>query len=184
MQAQAQQTIVNRLTGIVTFKAPVYKEVAEDTTATQSAALIVVVVAVLVGLIGSAIGGSRSIIAAAVSTIVSQLIGWVIGAWLLAFVAKTLFQGDTNTSEMLRVTGYTSVFQILGIIPVLGIIGSILQIIANVIGIREAAGFDTTKAILTAIIAGVIVFIITAIIIAIFAAIFIALGIGAAVLSQ
>jgi hypothetical protein len=39
-----------------------------------------------------------------------------------------------------------------------------LQIIGNIIGVREAAEFDTTKAILTSIIAGVIVFIVVAVI--------------------
>ena len=173
MQMQASSSLMDRLVGIITFKAPVYKEVAEDTTATGSAALIVIVVAVLAGLVGGIIGGSRGLIGSLVTTVVIQLIGWVIGSWLLAFIAKQFFKGDTDTGEMLRVTGYTSIFNILGIIPFLGIIGSILQIVANIIGIREAAGFDTTKAILTAIIAGVIVFVIGLIIAGIFAAIFV-----------
>ena len=81
-------------------------------------------------------------------------------------VAKTFFQGKTNTGEMLRVTGFTYVFQILGVIPVVGgLVGAILSIIGNIIGVREAAEFDTTKAILTSIIAGVIAFIIVAIIV-------------------
>ena len=74
---------------------------------------------------------------------------------------------------MLRVTGHTAVFQILGVIPVIGIIGGILQAVANVIGVREAAGFDTTKAVLTVVIEFIIVFIVTAIIAAIFTAILI-----------
>jgi hypothetical protein len=45
---------------------------------------------------------------------------------------------------------------------------AILSIIGNVIGIREAAEFDTTKAILTAIIAGVIVFIVVAVLTGLF----------------
>jgi hypothetical protein len=179
MQMQAQGSLMNRLMGVVTFKAPVYKEIAEDKSATQTAALIVVVVAVVVGVIGGIVGGSRSFIGNLISTIVIQLLVWAISSWVLAFVAKTFFQGDTDTGEMLRVTGHTSVFNLLGIIPFLGIIGGILQAVANVIGIREAAGFDTTKAILTAVIAWVVGFIITMIITAIFAAIFI----GAAVVS-
>ncbi|MCL4505866.1 MAG: YIP1 family protein [Chloroflexi bacterium] len=165
---------MNRLTGIVTFKAPVYREVAEDTTATQSAALIVIVVAVIVGIVNGVL--SRSFIGTLLVVVITQLIGWGLGSWVLAFVAKQFFQGDTNTSEMLRVTGYTSVFRIIGVIPFLGIVGAILQIVANIIGIREAAGFDTTKAILTAIISGIIVFIVTLIIGFILAAI----GLGAA----
>ncbi len=171
---QAQGPLVSRLTGIVTFKAPVYKEVAEDKSATQTAALIVVVVAVVVGVISGIFSGS--FIGSLLVTVVGQLIAWALGSWVLAFVAKTLFQGDTDTGEMLRVTGHTAIFLIIGVIPFLGIIGRILQIVANVIGVREAAGFDTTKAILTAIITGVIIFIVTLIIGLILAAI----GISAA----
>jgi hypothetical protein len=164
MQAQATGSLVNRLVGIVTFKTPVYKEVAEDKTATSMAAIIVIVVAVLVGLISGLIGSGRSLIYTLIYTVAVQLIAWGVGSWLLAFIAKQLFHGDTDTGEMLRVTGYTSIFQILGIIPVLGIIGSILQAVANIIGIREAASFDTTKAILTVVIEWAIILIITVII--------------------
>jgi len=164
MQAQATDSLVNRLIGIITFKTPVYKEVAEDKTATSMAAIIVVVVAVLVGLISGLISNGRGVVYTLVYTVAAQLIGWAVGSWLLAFIAKQFFHGDTDTSEMLRVTGYTSIFQILGIIPLVGIIGSLLQAVANVIGVREAAGFDTTKAILTVVIEWVIILIITAII--------------------
>ncbi len=169
MQAQATDSLVNRLIGIITFKTPVYKEVAEDKTATSMAAIIVVVVAVLVGLISGLISSGRSLVYTLAYTIIVQLIGWAIGSWLLAFIAKQFFHGDTDTGEMLRVTGHTSIFQILGVIPFLGIIGSILQAVANVIGIREAAGFDTTKAILTVVIEWVIILVISGIIGAILA---------------
>jgi hypothetical protein len=143
----------------------VYKEVAEDKTATSMAAIIVVVVAVLVGLISGLFNSVQGLVYSLVYSIVVQLIIWAIGSWLLAFIAKQFFHGDTDTSEMLRVTGYTSIFQILGVIPVVGsIIGGLLQAVANVIGIREAAGFDTTKAILTVVIEWVIVLIIIVII--------------------
>lgn len=180
MQAQATDSLVNRLMGIITFKAPVYKEVAEDKTATSTAAIIVVVVAVLVGLISGLFNSGQGMGYALVYTIATQLIGWAIGSWLLAFIAKQFFHGDTDTGEMLRVTGHTSIFQILGVIPFLGIIGSILQAVANVIGIREAAGFDTTKAILTVVIEWVIIFIITSIIAVIVGGLFV----GAALMSQ
>ncbi len=173
MQAQAQQTMMSRLMGIITFKAPVYKEVAEDKTATTTALIIVAVVSVLTGLILGLLTGN--FVYELIVNVVTQLVLWVVSAWVLAFVAKQFFKGDTDTSEMLRVTGYTNVFRILGIIPVIGgLIGGILQAVANIIGVREAAGFDTTKALLTAIIAWIIGFIIAAIITAIFGAIFFA----------
>ena len=174
MNSSTSSTLINRLQGIVMFKAPVYKEVAEDTTATNSA-LIVVIISVVVNIIAGALyARERGIVAALLIAILSAVVGWVIGSWLTAFVAKTFFKGDTNTGEMMRVLGHTYIFNVLAIIPVIGApIGSILVIVANIIGIREAAGFDTTKAILTAIIVGVIVFVIIAVITGIIAVAFI-----------
>jgi hypothetical protein len=158
-----QESLVSRLTGIVTFKAPVYKEVADDPAALTPALIIVIVVAVLVGLIGGLIG--NTLVFSLVVTVVSQLITWLLGSWLLAFIAKLFFKGNATTSSMLRIMGHTAIFQILGVIPVIGIIGGILQAVANVIGVREANGFDTTKAILTVIIEFVVVLVITGIIV-------------------
>lgn len=184
--------MLNRIIGVLTLRAPVYKEIAHDPAATNQAAIIAIISA-LIGGVGSyfaaqatmamvsqiagadgavaAAGAAPSLIGSVVSGVIASLIGWVIGSWLLAFVAKTFFKGETNMSEMLRVNGYTRAFgfvQILAFIPCLGgligLIAAVLGIVGNVIGIREAAGFDTTKAVLTAIIAGVITFLIAAVI--------------------
>ncbi len=162
--------------GVITLKAPTYRKIADDNGLTGEAAIIVLVVSALVGFAGAFMGavpggGAVGVVTAvlfAVVSIIVALIAWVVGSWLTAFVATTFFKGKTNTSEMMRVTGYTRIFGILGVIPILGIVGAILSIIGNVIGIREAAEFDTTKAILTAIIAGVIVFIVVAVLTGIF----------------
>ena len=177
MNTSSSSSLINRLQGIVTFKAPVYREVAEDTTATNSA-LIVVIISVVVNIIAGALfARERGIVGALLISVLSAVVGWLIGSWLTAFVAKTFFQGNTNTGEMMRVLGHTYIFNILNIIPVIGsFAASILVIIANVIGIREAAGFDTTKAILTAIIVGVIVFVIIAVLTGIIAAAIIGAG--------
>jgi hypothetical protein len=95
-----------------------------------------------------------------------------VAAFALDFVARQFFQGRSTFQQMLRVTGYTSVFGIVGsilaLIPCVGalaaLIAVVLQVIGNIIGIREAAGLDNTKAILTAIIAGVLVFIVAAVV--------------------
>jgi len=86
--------------------------------------------------------------------------------------------GKTDTSEMLRVTGYVEVFSLVGVLSVLGLItpallcvvgiigfiAAILRLIGYVIGVREAAEFSTTNAIITAVIAAVVNFIIFAVI--------------------
>jgi len=175
---------MDRLMGILTLKAPVYKEVAEDRSATSTAGMIVIAVAIIVGIINGLLAGGNGagvIIGTIILSIILTPIGWFLNAWLLAFVAKSFFQGDTDTGEMLRVTGYAAIFRLAGVIPIIGgLISLVLGIIASIIGIREAANVDNTKAILIAIIAGVIaaiaVFILTAIILIPLAAIGLATG--------
>lgn len=159
--------IMSRIMGVITLKAPVYREIADDTTATSQAAIIVVIFALvaagvgaaIVGVLGSSLpqgsqfGQSLNPVAAALRSFVDILIGWVVGSWVFAFVSKTFFGGKTNTGEMLRVFGFTQVFQIFAIIPCCGwAIAWVLGIIGAIIGIREASEFDTGKAVITGIV--------------------------------
>ncbi len=176
---------MDRIMGVLTLKAPTYRQIADDPSATTPAAIIVVVVALLQGILGAVVLQSLGAqlpqtpglvtatnpIAFAVRTILSAIIGWFIVSWVLAFVSKTFFGGKTNTSEMLRVFGFTQLFAIIGIIPCLGIIGWILSIIGAIIGIREASEFDTGKAILTGIIGLVVLIVVGLVIGAILAAV-------------
>jgi hypothetical protein len=189
---QQKSSLMERLLGIITFKAPIYKEIAEDQDATGIAAVIVVVVAIFVGFVSGLFqtgqinaqfadqGVSMDLnplvagVFGAVIQPVFSLIGWGIGSWLLALIASKFFEGKTNTSEMLRVLGFTYIFNILGIIPCVGIVGWVLSIVGAVIGIREAAEFDTGKAVLTvvieiAIIIGIFILLFACLFFAIFA---------------
>src|SRR5207248_2792494 len=107
------RSIGDRIMGILTYKAPTYREVAEDTTATGQAATIVIVMAVLTAILGWAItaargSGAGSPIGTAIGNLLGTLIGWLVSAWVLAWVSTTFFNGKTNTGEMLRVTGFVA----------------------------------------------------------------------------
>lgn len=182
---------MDRIIGIVTFKSETYREVAEDTTATTKAGIIVAIVAIITGISSGVMTAFRldtetfiMIIMAIfipIVQIVASLLGWLLGGWLNATVATKLFNGDTDTGEMLRVFGYSRIFQLLAAIPIVGIVGAILSVIGNVIGIREAAEFSTGKAVGTAIISGLIVFLVVgAIVGSITAVLMVVLGIGGA----
>lgn len=191
MAPMSSASLMDRLMGIITLKPAAYKAVAEDRSATSMAAMIVIAVAIILGIItgiegaaGTTTSTAGIVIGAIISSIILTPIGWLINGWLLAFVAKTFFQGDTDTGEMLRVTGFASVFRLAGIIPIIGgLIALVLGIIANVIGIREAANLDTTKAVLTAIIAAVIAFIAVLILTLIIAIPLVALGLATGAVS-
>lgn len=171
--------IMSRIMGVITLKAPVYREIADDTTATSQAAIIVVIFALVAAGVGAAViaalgssipqgsqfGQSLNPVAVAIRSFLQIIIGWLLGSWVFAFVSKTFFGGKTNTGEMLRVFGFTQVFQIFAIIPCCGwLIAWILGIIGAIIGIREASEFDTGKAVITGIVGLVALFIVYVII--------------------
>ncbi len=170
--------MLDRIMGVITLKAPVYRQIADDTTATGQAATIVIIVTLIQGFFNGLVGqdGSVSIVGAIIGAIVTVCVGllaWLVSAWILAAVAKAL-GGKTDTGEMLRVTGYVDIFNLVAILNVavlvssalscitglLGIVIGILALIGYVIGVREAAEFDTTKAIIAAIVAALINFVI------------------------
>ncbi len=180
--------MIDQLMGVITLKASTYRQIADDKNLTTTAAIIVVVSIVVASFFEHLVvvapdlsSSSISIVAGIVGAIVDVIvgvIGWAVGAWILAFVAKSFFQGKTDTGEMLRVTGYVHVFNLVGILTILGaitpallciaglvgLVAAILRLIGYFIGVREAAEFSTVNAIITAIIAAVIEFIIVAVI--------------------
>lgn len=187
----APSSFFQRLLGVITLKAPIYRELAHDTNGTMQAAIVVVVVALVVGAI-AAYGANLQLFGAGsvpgvpvpepaknplgrgIVMVIQELLIWVAGAYVIAAVAKNMFRGKTDTGEMLRVFGFTRVFQILLVLgvfngtlaAVVSIAGLVLSIIGSVIGIREATGFTTGRA----AIIGVFAITLVAIIIAFFTA--------------
>ncbi len=170
--------MLNRIIGVITLKAPVYREIADDKTATGQAAMIFIIVTLIsgfftglvqttsAGTVQASLGGA---LVGAIIGLIVGLIGWVLSAFILAFVAGRL-DGKTDTSEMLRVTGFVSVFNLVSILLVLNLVSStfscltgivvyvaaIALLVGYVIGVREAAEFTTAKAIITGIIATIV----------------------------
>jgi len=165
---------MNRLIGIITFRAPVYREVAHDPAALTPAAIVVVIVTIVTALLSSALGTNPLGLAATVATsLTSVLINWLLASALTAFVANQFFRGQSSTAELLRIFGFTYAFQLLIIVPFAGAIAAaILSIIATVLAIRESAGFDTQKAVLTAIISGVILFVLSLVVASVVGSVF------------
>jgi hypothetical protein len=88
-------TMVNRLIGIVTFKAPVYREVAHDPAALTPASVIVVISTVLIALLSGLLGTNPLGLAAiAASSVVTVLISWLLASALTAFIANKFFGGQ------------------------------------------------------------------------------------------
>ncbi len=178
--------MLDRIMGVITLKAPVYREIADDQTATTQAGIIVVVVALITGFVSGLVQvGSdgvvhTSLIGAVLGAVVGvglSLLSWVVASWVLSAVSGAM-GGKTNTSEMLRVTGYVQIFSLVSILNLavlassalacltglMGLVVGILALIGYLIGVREAAEFTTGKAIVAALVAAVINFLITVVV--------------------
>ena len=83
-------------------------------------------------------------------------------------MGTSLFGGEADLGEMLRVIGFAYAPQFLGIIPCIGwLIGAIWTLIAGFIAVRQGLDLDNTKAFLTIVI-GFVVYIVGAVIVGVF----------------
>jgi len=180
--------MTNRVIRAALLDVNLYEEVEADTSLTQEALMVVILVSVLNGIggfLGGLIGGS--IVAALLGLIIGVVLGvinYYIWAYVTYLVGTNLFDGTADVGELLRTLGYASGPRALGVLAfipclgaLIGLAGAIWALVAGVVAVRQALDFDTTKAILTVIVGWVIVLIITAIVAAVFGTIF---GIGMA----
>lgn len=179
--------MINRVIRAAMLDVDLYEEVEADTSLTQEALVVIILVSIaggigtfLGGLIGGNIGGA---LIGLILAVVFGVINYYIWAYVTLFVGTNLFGGTADLGEMLRTLGYASgprALTILGFIPCVGwliaLVGWIWSLVAAIIAVRQALDFDTTKAVLTGIIGWVIILIITIVISALF-------GIGVAGLS-
>lgn len=167
----------DRIIGVFKLDTAVFAEIEHDQTATSQAAVIVAIVAVLSAIgsgIGAAIGGRGGALGSILFALVWTFIGWIIWSAVTYFVGTSLFDGQADMGEMMRVIGYAYAPQMLGIIPCIGsLVGGIWSLIASFVAIKEGLDFDTVKAVATVVIGWLLVFILNLVLVSV-------LGIGAA----
>lgn len=147
--------MLNRIIGIFKLDVDTFEEIEADQSATGQAALVVLIVA-LIGALGGGIGASisgTSFINAFLSSLLSVFAGWVVWSFVTYIVGTSIFKGEADLGEMLRVIGFAYAPQILAIIPCIGLlVGGIWSLIAGFIAIRQGLDLDNTKAFLTIVI--------------------------------
>lgn len=185
--------LMNRIIGAFTFRREVYADVERDTSFTQTAWLIVAVVAFL-----NALGGNAGLLrdsfvswllGAIVSTIFA-VIGFAVAAFVMSWVGKTVFQAQVTFDEIVRTVGLAYVWNILGLLGIVGglsvalaclispltILGIILGFAASLIALKEALDLEWLQVIVTVVIGWIVIFLVNFL-----AGFFLAiLGIGAA----
>jgi hypothetical protein len=187
--------LMDRIMKVFTFKTEVYAEVEKDTSFTQTAWIIVAATNILnqIGVYfaatagvaaASAFAADAGVVVAApgplsiVTGTVAALVGFAVGAYVVAFVGKSMFQADVTFDEVVRVMGLASVWGILGIAGLLGAVvplliciisplllaGVVLSIASSAIAIKEALDLDWTKTIITVVISWIAIFIVSAVV--------------------
>ena len=158
----------DRVIGAMRLQPSTFEEVEHDASATSQAAMVVAAVAVA-GIIASI----RYItIPTAIMLVVFQLIGWVVGSFVVLLVGTKLFPGkntEADLGQMLRTMGFAQsagLFNVLGIIPFLGwlirLVVAIWILVAMVIAVKQALDYeDTIKAVIVCLVAWVIMFMVT-----------------------
>jgi len=188
-------SLMDRIIGAFTFKREVYADVKKDTSFTPTAWGIVIVVQLLnqlagylaagavaaatvgalgLGNVGTAMSGS---LVGSLISVVIAVVAFAVGAYVIMFVAKSMFQAKVTFDEVVRTVGLANVWGIVGVLIILtvispvflclsGIVGlaaAILSIIASAIAVKEAVGLDWTQTIITIVISWVVIFVVTAI---------------------
>ena len=143
--------MLNRLIRAASLDSHLYEEVEADTTALLPAMLVVVVVAISKGIATLASSGDFF---GLVIGIVFSLLSWAVWAFITYFVGTKILPSEfTHSSwgELARVTGFAQtpgLLFFLMLVPVVGIylfyVIGFWQLVAMVIGIRQALDYTST----------------------------------------
>jgi hypothetical protein len=164
----------DRIISAFTFRREVYKEVEGDTTFTQTAWLLVIVVAFFSQLGSRAADGLVGWLIGAVVGTVFAVIGFAVGAFIVNWVGRTVFDAEVTFEELVRTLGLAYVWNIVGVIGILGVLSDALAcllapvtFIAWIAGLvswfvaaKEALDLEWVQTIVTVIVGWVVVFVI------------------------
>ena len=157
---------MDRIIKALTFKTEVYSEVENDATFTNTAWLIVAVVSFLNQLGARASSNIGNWLLSAVIGTVFAVIAFVVATYVINLVGRVVFKADVDFGELLRTLGLAYVWQIVGLLGILGafsltlaclitpviFIGWILTVIAWFIAVKEALDLDWVPTIVTVVI--------------------------------
>jgi hypothetical protein len=161
--------MIDRVLRILRLDFAVFKEIESDPQATTEAAIIVVVTTLLSAL-GPAVFADN-VVTSFISSVVSGIVGWVVWSVVTYFIGMSVFGGKGTLEGMLRVIGYASAPNILGVfgvIPCLGWIaafaGWLLALVAGILAVSEGLDLSLGAAIGVVVIGWIAMVIVRAVI--------------------
>ena len=165
---------MDRIIKAFTFKTEVYSEVEQDLTFNNTAWLIVAVVSFLNQLGARASTNFGNWLLGAVIGTVFAVLGFAVATYVINLVGRIVFKADVNFGELLRTLGLAYVWQVVGLIGILGafsvalacitapviFIGWILTVVAWFIAVKEALDLDWVPTIVTVVIGWIVLIVV------------------------
>jgi len=119
--------MMDRIMKVFTFKQEVYKEVEDDASFTQTAWMIVAVVAFLGQMGANAalvhVEGGSWVLGTITGTIFA-VIGFAAGAFIISWAGKNFFNAEVTFEEMVRTLGLAYVWNIIGFLGIVSLVSS------------------------------------------------------------
>jgi len=167
--------LTERIIGAFTFRKGVYAEVEKDTSFTQTAWIIVAVVAFLNQLGSNASGNLINWLVGAVVGTIFAVLGFAVAALVINWVGRTVFNAEVTFEEMVRTLGLAYVWQVVGVFGVLSafsealqcilapvmVIVAIMTVVAWFVAAKEALDLEWVQTIITVILGWIALFVIT-----------------------
>ena len=167
--------MINRMTRAAQMNIDLYEEVEHDTSLSNEALQVVIIVSVAEGL-GILLSGlmKGQLVGGVVGGVVAAVLGvafWYLWSYLVLLVGTKLFNGTADFGEVSRTIAYAytpNVVKVLAFVPglggLVGLVAGIWSLVLGVVAVRQAMDFDTGKAIATVLVAGIIAFVVVAVI--------------------
>ncbi len=165
--------LMDRIIGAFTFRQGIYAEVEHDQSFTNTAWVLVVAVSILRGLGTAGFGeGFLGWLIGAVVIALFSVGGFALAAFLVSWVGKTMFNADTHFEEMVRVLGLAFVWNVVGVLGILGgfiscllapitLAAAVAGLVAWAFAAKEALDLEWGQTIIVILVGWVAAFVIT-----------------------
>jgi hypothetical protein len=158
--------LVNRIVRALSFQRDVYAEVENDTTFTNTAWGLVVVIAILNQLGTHASTDLGNWLTKAGLGTVAAIVGFAVAAFVMNWVGRTLFNADVSFEEVVRTLGLAYVWNVVGVLGIVAgfsgfltclitpalILGWIMLIVSWFVALKEALDLEVGPTIVTVVI--------------------------------
>ena len=160
--------MISRMMRAAALDRHLYEEVEADSSAIVQAIAIVVLVSIVRGI--STLGESDNVVSGIGLGVAGGLVSWSIWAFLTYIIGVKLLSAQTTSSswgELARVTGFAQTPGLLFILVLVPVVGQFLavpvliwQLLAMVVGIRQALDYTSTLRAVAVVLIGFVVVVI------------------------